>query len=55
MKERKREKKDGKKIGKKEAEIEIAKELLKSGMDKGDVIKITNLSEEEIDKIINIK
>lgn len=41
----------GKKEGKKEGKIEIAKKLLKLGMSKKEIMKITDLTEEDIKKI----
>ena len=44
--------KEGKKEGIKENSIEIAKKLLKTGMDIEQIKDITNLTKEELDKII---
>ena len=46
------EKKNGEIKGKKENSIEIAKKLLKTGMDIEQIKDITNLTKEELDKII---
>ena len=44
--------KEGKKEGIKDNSIEIAKKLLKTGMDIEQIKNITNLTKEELDKII---
>ncbi len=43
----------GKKEGEREKSIEIAKELLKEGMDINKIAQITKLSVEEIKKLLN--
>ena len=48
----KQEKKNGKKEGAKESSVQIAKELLKIGMEVKQIIEITHLTREEIEKII---
>ena len=41
----------GKSEGAKEKQIEIAKKMLKKGMSIGEIMELTNLSEEEIKKL----
>ena len=48
----KQEKKNGKKEGAKESSVQIAKELLKIGMEVKQIIAITHLTRKEIEKII---
>ena len=48
-----KEKKNGKSEGKKEEKIEIAKKLLKLNMPLEQIIEITELPKEEIEKIKN--
>ena len=44
---------EGKEEGGKEKAIEIAKEMLKEGIEKEKIIKITGLTKEEVEKILN--
>ena len=45
-------KEEGEKIGERNKTIEIAKEMLKEGMEIEKIIKITGLTEEELEEII---
>ena len=47
----KQEKKNGKKEGAKESSVQIAKELLKIGMEVKQIIEATNLSKKEIEEL----
>ena len=45
-------KRDGKKEGAKEKQIQIAKNMLKKGMNVSDIIEITGLTKEEVEKLV---
>ena len=50
-KARRKEKQNGIEEGAKEKQIEIAKKMIKKGMSIDEIMELTNLSEEEIEKL----